>query len=98
MRRLPLLLTAVTAMFLTICVLEAMARGLNPPLAWDAQPAWWQSDLLADFGWRMALPSLYIARLVDSRIAFALSLILTVVLASLLVFYVTRVSVRTRKA
>ena len=74
MRRFPLLLTLVTAMFLTICVLEAMARGLNPPLAWDAQPAWWQSDLLADFGWRMALPSLHIARLVDSRIAFALSL------------------------
>jgi hypothetical protein len=98
MRRLPLLLSAVTAIFLTLCVLEAMARGLNPPLEWDVQPAWWQSNALAEFGWWIAMPSLYIVRLVNSSAAFALSLILTVLLVSLFVFYITRASVRTRKA
>ena len=97
MRRLPSLLSAVTAIFLTLCVLEARARGLNPPLEWNVQPAWWQSDLLADFGWWIAIPSLYIARLLHFSAAFALSLLLTVLLVSLFVFYVTRASVRIRK-
>jgi hypothetical protein len=98
MRHVPPLLAAVTAVFLTLSVFEAMARGLNPPLEWDVQPAWWQSDALAEFGWWMATPSLYVLWFIHSSAAFALSLIVTVVLSSLVVFYVTRAFLRTRKA
>jgi hypothetical protein len=107
MKRMPLMLTLATAGFLTLCVVEIEARGLNPPLDWDLHPAWWQSDLLATLGWWITMPSLYVSGFTDShfsqsqtlaRAAFALSLILTVMFASLLVFYLTRISVRKRKA
>ncbi len=107
MKRISLMLAVVTAAFLTLCVVEVGARGINPPLDWDVHPAWWQSDLLATLGWWITIPSLYVFGFTAShfhqshtvaRTAFALSLILTVMFASLLVFYVTRVFVRTRKA
>jgi len=94
--RLPVLLSAVTAMFLTLACWRRGREALIRLWSGTHTPAWWQSEILADFGWWMATPSSNCAA-AKSSAAFAVSLMLTIVLVSLFVFYVTRASVRHAK-
>jgi hypothetical protein len=51
MKRIPLLLAVLTAIFLTICLFQLRGRGMGfvPPLTdWELHPAWWHFDFLAD--------------------------------------------------
>jgi len=67
MQRLPTILAIAAGLFVSLCVFEAMAHGINPTLEWDLHPPWWQSDVLAHIGWVFAVPSVLLLRFVRSR-------------------------------
>jgi len=106
MKRTPLLASVLTAVLLTLCLLESHAHGINPLLEWDTAPAWWQSDVLAYAGWWLRIPSIYCLLLcaprsdIDAvlRGILALSELLTVGIISFAIFYVTRFILRAFKA
>jgi hypothetical protein len=64
MKKAPLLLAILTAMFLTICLFQLRGRGMGlaPPAGdWELHPAWWQFNFLADCAdYLVAAPALFI--------------------------------------
>ena len=105
MKRLPLVLAVLTGSFLFICFLEYGFRGLNPGIDsnWISQPAWWQSDWLADRGiylWFYAADILSPLERVtgdDLQVLLlvgVLAQLLFIVAVAVIVFYATRLLFR----
>ena len=99
MQRLPTILAIAAGLFISLCVFEAMAHGINPTLEWDLHPPWWQSDVLAHIGWVFAVPSVLLLRFVsfETPWLFRFSLLLTIVAVSAIVFFVARGLLRIRR-
>lgn len=99
MQRLPTILAIAAGLFVSLCVFEAMAHGINPTLEWDLHPPRWQSDVLAHIGWVFAVPSVLLLRFVsfETPWLFRFSLLLTIVAVSAIVFFVARGLLRIRR-
>lgn len=101
MRRVPVLVAIISAMFLAVCAAEGFCRGvIGAPGDWELSgPAWWQFDFLADCGTALITLALFVPAAVERvihggewflRIAFWGSLVTVIAVASLLMFFILK--------
>lgn len=104
MKRVPLVIALLTAVFLILCLFQARGRGVGfvPPLTdWELHPAWWHFEFLADCGlYLIVMPSFYLFLLLgaiirssgDTAITIVrwTSLAIPIAIESVGVFYVGR--------
>jgi hypothetical protein len=108
MKRIPVLVAVLTAIWLVICHVEYGFRGLNPDVEsdWVLRPVWWHSDFLADCGFWLLVPTMYESFFFDHlfgrrqepgfafSVLFILSQVVTIVAASFAVFWLAKLLIR----
>src|SRR5438552_12407558 len=84
MKRVPLVIALLTAVFLIVCLCQACGRGIGfvPPLTdWELHPAWWHFEFLADCGlYLIVMPSFYLFLLFGAIIRWSSDTAMTIVL------------------
>jgi hypothetical protein len=58
MKKIPLVLAVITGSFMALCIFQALTWPLKEIHGW--KPEWWQIESLAEFGYWIATPSIYL--------------------------------------